>query len=333
VPSTSSPIEVMSKENVCPISNETPVPTSRKALDDESTVRANSTSATPKHVKFGTVDAAEFDLERPAVEFTPLSTEVTQAKYSIEKKYQQSVQAEVEEEEMNEETKQNTATLAEWDETFDEWEDDINVESKNNKRDSSSNRTRRNNRRSSTFFSKTSKNLIVKDEEELEEYGDDGLQSKPASPNSSPSYLSEISRVSKDEELLLFSDEVQTSPIESCTTHDILRALLPNNLNECSSPLLFHHRDSGMVSSNSSSDHALASLRSLHSSGALLSPNTSSLSDDSTEEILGIRVSLERNLDNAFNNNSINSENSQSNKNNKNDFVTLENEVRFYPFS
>lgn len=328
VPPSSSPIEIISKENICPLPNETPAPTNRKGPDVESTVRGISTSATPKHVKFGTVDAAEFDLERPAVEFTPLSTEVTQAKYSIEKKYQQSVQAEVDEEEMNEETKQNTATLAEWDETFDEWEDDIQVESKNNKRDCTSNRTRRNNRRSSSFFSKTCENLITKDEEDLEECGDNGSQTKPSSPNSSPSHFSEVSRLSKDEELQLFSDEVQTSPIENCTTNDILRALLPNNLNECSSPLLFNNRDSGTISSNSSSDRALASLRSLHSSGALLSPNTSSLSDDSTEEILGIRVSLERNLDNAFNNNSINSENSQSNKSNRKDLDILENEVR-----
>lgn len=331
--STTSPTDVMNKtyplhmqDDSAHIANETPAPTNRIGMHSENNVRINNTTATPKHVQFGTVDAAEFDLERPAVEFTPLSSEVTQAKYSIEKKVQQAVQAEVEDEETNEETKQNSATLAQWEDAFDELDNDNDFGSRTNKRQSTSSSARRNNRRSSTFFSKRNENLIAEDDEDLEENDENKTLTNSASPNSSPSDFLETSGSSISEETLIFSEELQTSPIESTITHNILSALLPSNLNEYSSPLLLHHRDSSMLCSNSSSDHALASLRSLHSSGALLSPNASSLSDVSTEEIHDIRVSLEKNLDNAFDNSNSSSAIHSSN-NDRQGTSVVENEV------
>lgn len=226
---------------------------------------------TPKTVQFGTVDAAEFDLERPAVEFTPMSSEVAQAKYSIDKKAHD---AEQQEEETTEETKQNAAILAQWDAAFDdlEGEEEDHFSTTDNRRQRRS--TGRRDRRSSSFFSKSSQSLIATDDD------DDDTNNNAEEEN--------------DE-----NETPQGTNSPRSTSIDITAQSSTND--EYQSPLLMNRES---ISTNSSDRMCTASLRTLHASGALLSPNTSgsSLSDVSTEEIgiHDIRVSLERNLDNAF---------------------------------
>mmetsp|Transcript_10031 Transcript_10031/g.14187 ORF Transcript_10031/g.14187 Transcript_10031/m.14187 type:complete len:1214 (+) Transcript_10031:117-3758(+) len=125
-----------------------------------------------KNVKFGLPSAAEFDLEQPVSQMTPLPSQVAKERFPIELNDQDS---DNESEQMHKETARNAATLAMWDDDFDSYiddEDDVEVNSWNDGVEEGLNpnksspfffrkrKSKRNNRRSSTFFSKKGYSLI-----------------------------------------------------------------------------------------------------------------------------------------------------------------------------
>ena len=96
--------------------------------------KRKSRSGRPKkNVQFGLPQAAEYDIDQPSGQLTPMPSDVTKQRYSMDIKEQTKV-----EEEMTQETKQNSILLAEWEEEFEE--------------PRSSSRRRRKNRRSSALF-------------------------------------------------------------------------------------------------------------------------------------------------------------------------------------
>ena len=77
-----------------------------------------------KSVQFGTTQAAEYDLEAPAVKFTPLPAEIARERFPLTR---QTEYEEGEEEEIAE-TKVNSALLAEWEGDFDSFVEEEEVD-------------------------------------------------------------------------------------------------------------------------------------------------------------------------------------------------------------
>ena len=99
-------------------------------------------------VQFGSPRAVEYEVDGPTVHLTPLPSEVTRKRYSMDPKEQTQ-----EEEEMTIETKRNSAILA-------EWEDEVQATSSASRR-----RQQRKNRRSSSLFTPSPMSLLQDDEE------------------------------------------------------------------------------------------------------------------------------------------------------------------------
>ena len=97
-------------------------------------------------VQFGSPQAAEYDIDEPSGKLTPLPSELIRERYSMEEK----VVTEAEEE-ITQETKQNSALLAEWEDEFED-DDDDEIDSSNASRASHARRNRKNRRSSSIFM-------------------------------------------------------------------------------------------------------------------------------------------------------------------------------------
>jgi hypothetical protein len=83
-------------------------------------------------VQFGSPQAAEYEIDGPSAQLTPLPSDVTRKRYSMEQKVVPEC-----EEELTEETKANSALLAEWEEGFDEPRASRGRRKNKNRRDSS----------------------------------------------------------------------------------------------------------------------------------------------------------------------------------------------------
>lgn len=83
-------------------------------------------------VQFGSPQAAEYEIDGPSAQLTPLPSDVTRKRYSMEQKVVPEC-----EEELTQETKNNSAMLAEWEEGFDEPRPSRGRRKNKNRRDSS----------------------------------------------------------------------------------------------------------------------------------------------------------------------------------------------------
>jgi hypothetical protein len=84
----------------------------------ERSTSSNGDSDKPKksfRVQFGSPQAAEYEIDGPSAQLTPLPSDVTRQRYSMEQKV-----VLLEEQELTQETKANSAVLAEWEEGFEE---------------------------------------------------------------------------------------------------------------------------------------------------------------------------------------------------------------------
>jgi len=86
----------------------------RRTNFDGSSIEIGKFLATPKTVKFGEVDAAEFDREKPAIELTPMTSEAVRLQFSLDERVEM----------ISEETKLNGELLAQFENGFEENEDE-----------------------------------------------------------------------------------------------------------------------------------------------------------------------------------------------------------------
>lgn len=100
-------------------------------------------------VQFGSPQAVEYEVDGPTAQLTPLPSEVTRKRYSMDQK-----KVTEEEEEMTVETKRNSAVLA-------EWEEELKPMSSASRR-----RQQRKNRRSSSLFTPSPMSLLNSDDED-----------------------------------------------------------------------------------------------------------------------------------------------------------------------
>jgi len=131
----------------------------------DAVIKKKSTSS--KSVQFGMASAAEYELDCPPKELTPMPSEVAKERFPLTEP--------VAPEAATEETKHNSATLAEWDNDFDSYlssdDDDDDESSSGEELESMLFSRKRKNRRSSGFFSPdaTSLLLLPEDSEETQD--------------------------------------------------------------------------------------------------------------------------------------------------------------------
>ena len=106
-------------------------PTSPEEMEE--TQELSSKRKKNARVQFGSIEAAEFEVDGPAGKLTPMPSRVARERYSMDGKEETEVEVEI-----TQETKQNSALLAEWEDEFEQ--------------PRSTSRRRRKNRRSSSLF-------------------------------------------------------------------------------------------------------------------------------------------------------------------------------------
>jgi hypothetical protein len=120
-------------------------------------------------VQFGSPQAAEYEIDGPSAQLTPLPSDVTRKRYSMEQKVAPEC-----EEEVTQETKVNSAVLAEWEEGFDE---------------PRASRGRRKNRRDSSLFTPSPKTSLLDSQDGDDEMEERTPPRKPAPAVASPSVV------------------------------------------------------------------------------------------------------------------------------------------------
>lgn len=130
---------------------------------DDAVIKKNNSTKT---VQFGTPSAAEYEKDCPPKELTPMPSEVAKQRFPLTEPIQQE-----EEEEAIEETKHNSATLAEWDNDFDSYlsSDDDEDDESDEELESLLFSRKCKSRRNSGFFSLDSSYLLLPSSEETEE--------------------------------------------------------------------------------------------------------------------------------------------------------------------
>jgi hypothetical protein len=116
---------------------------------DDDTVVVVHKSTSSKSVQFGTPSAAEYDKDGPPKELTPMPSEVAKERFPLTAPVQ---------EEATEETKCNSATLAEWDNDFDSY---LNDDDDDEDDELETMLFSRKSRRSSGFFSPDAASLLL----------------------------------------------------------------------------------------------------------------------------------------------------------------------------
>lgn len=113
-------------------------------------------STCSKSVQFGMASAAEYELDRPPKELTPMPSEVAKERFPLTEPVQ-------DDQEATEETKHNSATLAQWDNDFDSYlsSDDDDESSSGEELESMLFSRKRKNRRNSGFFSPDTASLLL----------------------------------------------------------------------------------------------------------------------------------------------------------------------------
>lgn len=125
-------------------------------------------SASSKSVQFGMASAAEYELDCPPKELTPMPSEVAKERFPL------TMQEFPETKEATEETKHNSATLAEWDNDFDSYlSSDDDDESSGEELESMLFSRKRKSRRNSGFFSPDTASLLLPAEDESVQEGED----------------------------------------------------------------------------------------------------------------------------------------------------------------
>jgi hypothetical protein len=117
---------------------------------DDDTVVVVHKSTSSKSVQFGTPSAAEYDKDGPPKELTPMPSEVAKERFPLTAPVQ---------EEATEETKCNSATLAEWDNDFDSYLNDDDDDEEDDELETML--FSRKSRRSSGFFSPDAASLLL----------------------------------------------------------------------------------------------------------------------------------------------------------------------------
>jgi hypothetical protein len=106
------------------------------------------TSSHNRTVKFGPPSAVEFEADNPAGALTPVPAQVALKRFPVE-----SQEEEVTQLDMLQQTKDNSAVLAEWDDSFSIFEDDEDEEDAHASYDLPAPPSRKRERRSSAYFS------------------------------------------------------------------------------------------------------------------------------------------------------------------------------------
>lgn len=132
---------------------------------EDSAVMKKSTCT--KTVQFGMAFAAEYVKDCPPKELTPMPTELAKERFPLTEPPRQ--------EEATEETKHNSATLAEWDDDFESYlsSDDEDESSSGEELESMLFSRKRKSRRSSGFFSPDTSALLLPSSQEQQEMRDD----------------------------------------------------------------------------------------------------------------------------------------------------------------
>ena len=141
---------------------------------------------TSKMVQFGIASAAEYELDRPPKELTPMPSEVAKERFPLSEPSQEQPEA-------TQETKHNSALLAEWDNDFDSYlsSDDDDDESSTEELESMLFSRKRQNRRSSGFFTPDTSCLLLPED-------NDDSQDSDLSPDINMASLAVQSPLCKD---------------------------------------------------------------------------------------------------------------------------------------
>lgn len=192
------------------------------------TAAADNTTSNKKafRVQFGSPQAAEYVIDDPVAQLTPLPSEFTRRRYSMTEK-----EVSKEEEEMTVETKRNSALLA-------EWEDDLAPTSSAARR-----RQQRKNRRSSSLFTPSPMSSLLNNDDEEEEVSD-----RRRAPSPSTIVMENLASLCVDSPLTSTSMETNCSVAESCDDVDSVKNAPPSL-----TPVSMGSDDSSSSSGSSSS--------------------------------------------------------------------------------
>ena len=208
-------------------------------------------------VKFGTNSAAEFDKLLPITEMTPMPTHLVQEIFPSDTKEEPA-----EEQQVSRETARNVATLAEWDDLFED-EDDIEQSTPQRKRGrrrtpyKSKNRKSSKSRRDSTIFSKERRSL-------LETSDDENMLPLSVTIDpmqyTSPSTIDVTERDSLNRDIIPEKSQINRDSLESTTSV----CISPSSLASSERSML------GRETPNSARTSSSNILRAVHASGAEL---------------------------------------------------------------
>ena len=244
--------EVINRDNLM-----TPLP---------STNHANANCHSVRSVTFGSPSAAEFDFQRPTVEFTPLPTSLARERFPIDPVQNESDE---ESEEEHRETARNAATLAAWDEDFDslidaDMDEDDDFSSPRFIRNSSIQGRKslgRDNRRSSSFFSRNGRSLLSDDSLESNNVND-SYSTTPTTPSNNTT-----------------SNTTTTNTNTTTNSTKERRSLFGNSMS-CLSPSVSDSTFFSKETPNSERTLSSALLRTVHCSGGASLSNANMTIDD-----------------------------------------------------